>query len=321
MTDVRGVRAAEPAGTRADDAVPIIPARSEGDAFALTDWGLLAGTALIWGASFLFIAFGLESFPPTLVTLLRLVFGAATLALFPSARQPVPRAAWFPIGVAGVLGIGIPFVLFPVAQQWIDSSLAGMLNGAVPLTTAAVATVLTRRLPGRRQQLGLLAGFAGVVAISWPAMGGAEATALGTGLVLVAVVLYGVGLNLAVPLQRKYGALAVYLRAQAVSAIAVAPLGLASLPNASFSWTSLLAVLALGALGTGLAFVLLGKLTSRVGATRGSVTVYFTPIVAVLLGVAFRSETVAIAALVGIALVLSGAWLTSRKDERQAQEG
>jgi drug/metabolite transporter (DMT)-like permease len=306
MTDVRTSRAA--------DAEATLPPRSEKDAFAALDWGLLAGAALIWGASFLFIALGLESFPPTLVTLLRLVFGALTLALFPSARRPVPRSAWFPIGVVGLLGIGIPFVLFPVAQQWIDSSLAGMLNGAVPLTTAAVATVLSRRLPGRVQQFGLLLGFAGVLAISWPAMGGAEATALGTGLVLIAVVLYGVGLNLAVPLQRKYGALAVYVRAQTVSAIAVAPLGLSQLPQASFSWTSLLAVLALGALGTGLAFVLIGTLVARVGATRGSVTVYFTPIVAVALGVLIRGETVAAAAVAGIALVLAGAWLTSRKE-------
>jgi len=290
--------------------------RVEGDAYSPADWGLLAITATIWGASFLFIALGLESFPPALVTLLRLVFGAATLAVFPAARRSVPRSALLPIAVMGLVWTGIPFVLFPVAQQWIDSSLAGMLNAAVPLTTAAVATLVSRRLPGPRQQLGLLIGFAGVVAITWPALQGARATALGTALVVMAAVLYGIGLNLAVPLQRAHGALPVLLRAQLSSAIAVAPLGLWSLPDSGFSWGSFLAVVALGSLGTGVAVVALGTLTSRVGATRGSIAIYFTPIVAIVLGVVFRAEDVAASALVGIALVLAGAWLASRKDER-----
>jgi len=296
--------------------VEAVAVRTEGDAYTATDWGLLTATATIWGASFLFIALGLESFPPTLVTLLRLVFGAVTLGAFPQARRPVPRSALPAIAVMGLVWTGIPFILFPIAQQWIDSSLAGMLNAAVPLTTAAVAALVWRRVPGPRQQLGLLVGFAGIVAISWPALQGARATALGTGLVVLAVVLYGLGLNLAVPLQRAHGALPVLFRAQLFSAVAVAPLGLASLPGASFSWTSALAVLALGSLGTGIAFIALGTLTSRVGATRGAIAVYFTPIVAIILGVVFRDEVIAGSSLAGIALVILGAWLASRKDER-----
>jgi drug/metabolite transporter (DMT)-like permease len=305
------------AGTTAADVVPVArPVR--GDAYELADWGLLGVTAAIWGASFLFIAIGLEAFPPALVTLLRLGAGATTLALVPRARRAVPREAWPRIALLGVLWMGIPFLLFPYAQQWIDSSLAGMLNGAVPLTTAAFATLLARRAPGGRQLAGLALGFAGVVVVSLPAVRGASATALGTGLVMVATVFYGLALNLAVPLQQRYGTLPVLLRAELVAAVAVAPLGLAALPSASFDWASAAAVVALGCLGTALAFVGLVTLVGRVGATRASITIYFTPILAIALGAAFRDERITLAAVAGTALVVGGAWLTSRADRAAA---
>lgn len=289
---------------------------TQGGSYEPADWGLLGGTALIWGSSFLFIAIGLESFPPALVTLLRLLLGTATLALVPRARRTVPRAAWPRIALLGVLWMGIPFLLFPYAQQWIDSSLAGMLNGAVPLMTAAFATLLARRAPGGRQLVGLVLGFLGVVAISLPAVQGARATAVGAAMIVLATVFYGLSLNLAAPLQQRYGTLPVLLRAELAAAIVVAPLGLAGLPDASFAWSGLAALVALGCLGTALAFVGMVTLVGRVGATRASITIYFTPIVAIVLGAVFRNERITVAALVGTALVLGGAWLTSRAERR-----
>jgi drug/metabolite transporter (DMT)-like permease len=189
-----------------------------------------------------------------------------------------------------------------------------MLNGAVPLMTAAIATVLLRRLPGPQQLAGLVVGFAGVVAISWPSIQGARATALGTILVLVAVSLYGLAANLAVPLQQRYGALPVLLRAQIVALVVVTPVGLLHLPGSSWAWPSVLAMMPVGLLGTGLAFVAMAVLVGRAGASRGSVSIYFVPVVAILLGVVFRDERVALVALAGTALVLVGAWVTSRRE-------
>lgn len=292
-------------------------ARAPGtDAYAAPDWGLLAGTALIWGSSFLLIDVALGAFPPALVTLLRLGFGAATLAAIPQARRPVPRGEWPAIALLGLLWMGLPFLLFPLAQQRIDSSLAGMLNGAVPLTTAVVATAVARRLPGRRQLVGLALGFAGVVAVSWPAVQGARATAVGAGMVVAAVISYGVAINLAVPLQQRHGALPILLRAELAAIVLVSPLGLAAVPGSGFAWSSLAALVALGCLGTALAFVALVTLVGRVGATRGSVTIYFTPLVAIALGVGLRDESVAAASLLGTVLVVAGAWLASRAEVR-----
>lgn len=266
----------------------------------------------MWGSSFLFIDIGVDHLSPGLVAALRLAFGAATLAVIPQARRAVPRAAWKWIALLAVVWMAIPFVLFSVAEQAIDSSLAGMLNAAAPLFTAVVAAVIARRPPARRQARGLAIGFLGVLVISWPALGAAHATALGAGLVVVATMMYGIAFNLAPELERRYGALPVIWRAMLVALVLVAPLGLAGVPGSTFAWSSLLAVAALGCFGTALAFVAFTTLTGRVGSTRASVAVYFLPAVAILLGALTRGETIAGVAFPGTLLVLAGAYLGVR---------
>jgi drug/metabolite transporter (DMT)-like permease len=286
------------------------------DAFTVADWSLLAGIAAIWGSSFLFMAIGLDSFEPGVVTLIRLMLGAGSLALVPAARRRIDPADRMRVAALGVIWLGIPLSLFPIAQQWIDSSVAGMINGAVPITTAIWATLLMRRLPGRRQLAGIAIGFVGMVAIFLPELQDTRATALGTGLLVVAIILYGLAANMAVPLQQRYGAIPVLFRAQLAALVVVAPIGVAQIPGSSWAWDSALAMVPLGVLGTGLALVLMTNLVGRVGSTRGSVAIYFVPVVAVALGVAVRSEAVHPIAVAGMLLVLAGAWVTSRKESR-----
>ena len=284
------------------------------DAFGPREWTLLAAIALMWGSSFLFIDLGLASLQPGVVTLARIALGAAALALVPRARAPVEAGDLPRIALLGVVWMAIPLSLFPLAQQWVDSSVAGMLNGAMPIFTVVWSVLLLRRVPRARQLAGFGVGFLGVVAISAPGLVDADATALGTGLILVAVILYGLAANLAVPLQQRYGALPVLLRAQLAALVVVAPIGLLQLEGSTWSWSSALAMLPLGVLGTGLAFVLMTTLVGRVGGPRGAVAIYFAPIVAIVLGVTLLGEAVHPSALLGTALVLVGAWLTSRRE-------
>ncbi|HEV2893677.1 MAG TPA: DMT family transporter, partial [Actinomycetota bacterium] len=286
---------------------------SRTEAFGVREWGLLASIALIWGSSFLFIDVGLESLRPGVIAVARVALGVAALSLVPAARRPIGREDRVRVAFLGVIWAGLPLILFPVAQQWIDSSVAGMLNGAVPLAGAAWAVVLLRRPLPRVHAVGLLIGFAGVLAISWPQLQGSRATTLGAGLVVLAVVLYGLAVNLAVPLQQRYGALPVLLRAQLAALVLLLPFGLQGLGGSSFTWPSVLAMVPLGVLGTGVAFVLMTTLVGRVGGPRGAVATYFIPVVAIALGVLFLDERVAPAALAGTALVVAGAWLTSRR--------
>ena len=283
-------------------------------AFAARDWTLLAGIALIWGSSFLFMAVGLEAFEPGVITLVRLVLGAGALALVPAARRPIDRVDRPRVMALGIIWMAIPLTLFPIAQQWVDSSVAGMINGAVPITAAVWATILLRRLPGRRQLIGIAIGFAGMVAIFLPELSDSSATTLGTMLLLVAIICYGLAGNLAVPLQQRYGAAPVLLRAQLTALAVVAPLAAFQVGDSTWAWDAALAMVPLGILGTGLAMVLMVNLVGRVGSTRGSVAIYFVPIVAIALGVMVRNETVHPLALIGMVLVLLGAWVTSRRE-------
>ena len=262
----------------------------------------------------MFMAVGLEAFEPGVVTLARVGLGSVALAVIPRSRRPIERADRSRVAVLGIIWIAIPLSLFPIAQQWIDSSVAGMINGAVPITGAIWAALLLRRLPGRRQLLGIAIGFIGVVAIFLPELQDSSATALGASLVALAIVLYGLAANMAVPLQQKYGALPVLLRAQLWAMTLVVPIGLVQIPGSTWEWDAALAMIPLGVLGTGLAFVLMTTLVGRVGGTRGTVAIYFVPVVAVALGVIVRGEDIAPLALVGTAMVLLGAWVTSRRE-------
>jgi drug/metabolite transporter (DMT)-like permease len=274
----------------------------------------LCAIAAIWGSSFLFIEIGLEHFGPGIVAFVRVGIGALTLAALPQSRRPVDRSDLPRIALLGVSWMAAPLLLFPIGQQWIDSSLAGMINGAVPIFATVIAAILLRRPPAARQLAGVAIGFGGVVAVLWPAARGAEATALGASLVLLAVLCYGVAVNLAVPLQQRHGALPVLLRAQVVALILLAPAALVSLPDSDLAWSSALAVLALGFFGAGWAFVAMTTLVGRVGATRGSVANFLLPVVAIGLGVGFLDESVETISLLGTVLVLAGAYLTSRRE-------
>jgi drug/metabolite transporter (DMT)-like permease len=283
-------------------------------AYTLLDWGLLAGIALIWGSSFLFMEIGLRSFEPGVITLARIGLGTATLAFFAKARAGVEREDLPRIAVLGIVWIAVPLLIFPIAQQWITSAVTGMINGAMPVFTVLWAIYLMRRLPGWRQLLGIGLGFAGMLLVFVPELDVGGDQLFGALLVVVAVTFYGLAANLSVPLSQRYGALPVVFRAQLVALLVVAPIGLWQLPASSWSWESALAMVPVGVLGTGAAFVLMGTLTGRVGGPRASVAIYFLPVVAIVLGVLILGETVETVALVGVLLVMAGAWIASRRE-------
>lgn len=285
------------------------------EAFTHRDWGLFVSLALIWGSSFLFIAIGLDAFHPGLVTLLRVALGASFLALIPRTRAVrIEREDRGKVVLLAAIWVAIPFTLFPIAQQWIDSAIAGMLNGATPIFTALLATILLRSLPGPLQITGLGVGFAGILAIALPSAGSGSTAALGVILVVVATVGYAISLNMVTPLQQKYGSLPLMARVQWVATLMVLPFGLIGLGRSAFAWPSLLAVAAIGILGTGLAFVLIGTLAGSVGATRASFITYLIPVVALVLGVVFRGEMISPVAIAGVGLVIAGAILASRRE-------
>jgi drug/metabolite transporter (DMT)-like permease len=282
--------------------------------FSAGDWGLFWSISIIWGASFLLMDIGLDAFGPGLITLLRVGLGASVLWLFPQTRVPVERADWPRLLALSIIWVAIPFTLFPIAQQWINSALAGMLNGAMPIFAAAIASILLRRLPRGAQLAGVAIGFLGVVAIAFPSFGESSSEALGVLLVLLATVCYGLAVTIATPIQQRYGSLPVMGRMLALATIWTAPLGVWDALDSTWQWDSFAAVATAGFLGTGLAFVIMGTLAGRVGSTRASFITYVIPVVALALGVIFRGDIVTTVSIIGVVLVIIGALMASRSE-------
>ncbi len=283
-------------------------------AFTPLDWALFLSVSLIWGSSFLLMDIGLDAFAPGVITWLRVALGAAVLNLSPRARVKIATADRLRLVVLSFVWVAIPFTLFPLAQQHIDSAVAGMLNGAMPLFAGTVAALMLRRLPRRPQLAGLVVGFAGVVAISLPTVGEGSSEALGVVLVLVATLCYGFAVNIAAPVQQRYGSMPLMAKMLALAAVWTAPFAVVDLSESDFAWGPFVAIAIAGVVGTGIAFVIMATLVGRVGSTRASFITYLIPVVALALGVVFRGDRVTSLALVGVALVIVGAILASRRD-------
>lgn len=289
-------------------------AGSRPEAFGTAEWSLLGVTSLIWGSSFLWIAIALRHLEPTAIGFLRVALGAIALVLIPAARRPIDRQDWPRIAVVAIAGNAGPALLFALAQQSVDSAVAGMANGAVPLTTMAVTVAMTRVGPGRRQALGLAIGFLGIAAMSVPNLFGVNASPVGIGLLIAAIMGYGLSNNVVVPLQQRYGALPVILRALVLGSLALAPLGILGLRDSTWSWESAIAMAILGILGTGAARAMSAALAGRAGAPRSAIIGYFVPVFAIILGVTVLDERLSATELVGIALIMAGGWLASRHE-------
>lgn len=273
---------------------------------------LLLAPGLIWGASFLFIAEGLRAVEPNGITFFRIAVGFATLACFPSARTPVARQDYGKLAWLAVLWFAFPLSLFPYAERHVSSALTGMLNGASPLFSTIVACLATRQWPSRGIVAGLAVGMTGTAVMAMPALNEGRSTLGGVLLILVALVSYGVALSLARALQQTYGAVPVIWRAQGLALLMTAPLGLPEVWRAQWSAWPLICLVALGALGTGIAYIAMGRAAARFGAARASSTTFLIPPVSLALGVAVRGEHVPLLALAGGAVCLAGAWLMRR---------
>ncbi|HEY6102793.1 MAG TPA: DMT family transporter [bacterium] len=285
-------------------------------AFAAIDWALFLAVSAIWGSSFLFIAIALESFRPGLVTWLRVLFGTAVLWSLPGVRARIDRKDWARIVALSILWVALPFTLFPLAQRSVNSAIAGMLNGAAPIFTAVTGSLMLRQAPGPRQLVGIPLGFLGAATIALSAASAGPSQLHGVIMIVAATLCYGTALNIATPLQQRYGSLSVTARMMPIAAVLTMPFGLASLPGSRLAWPAIAAIVVLGFFGTGVAYVLMGRLVGRVGSTRASTINYLVPVVALGLGVVFRNDHVRPAAVVGVVLAILGAYVASRRERR-----
>lgn len=278
----------------------------------LTRFGVLA---LIWGASFLFIKVALEGISPPQLVLGRLLFGAFVLGVvvvLRGLRLPTTWEVWKHLVFLAVVANVIPFFLFAWAESGrVTSGLAGVLNGTTPLLTLVIAVAaLPEEKVTTTRTVGLAVGFAGVLLIVGPWRSGALAGD-GLGLLgcLAAAGCYGVAFNYTKRTLTGRGHASVVLAfgqlgvATAIQLVVVAAVGRHPM---TLEWDTIGAVIALGAMGTGLAYLLYYSLIEEVGATTASMVTYLIPVVAVILGVVVLREPVTWNLFVGAGVVIAG---------------
>ena len=284
--------------------------------FGPAEWGMTSAVAITWGASFLFIAIAIDHVATGVVPVARLFFGILALACFPAARKKIAREDIGRVALLGLVAMTIPFYLYPLAEHSVSSSVTGMINGSIPVTTVVAAAILTRTMPSSRRIIAVLIGFVGIAFISFGSVGDDKGASVhGVLFLLAATCCYAFTSILSREMQVKYGTLTVLLWQELFALMFSLPLGIPAFFDSSFSWSALFALMVLGSLGTGFAYVMYGMLMVRAGAVRGVIGVFFTPIVATFLGLIFRDESVTLLAVVGMCIVIAGAYLTSRPDK------
>jgi drug/metabolite transporter (DMT)-like permease len=283
---------------------------------------LFAVTSVIWGSSFLFIRVAVEHMPPSAVVFGRALLGAVflvPLAIRNGAFHGLRRSI-LPVVVVTLLDMALPTFLTAWGEERISSSAAGILTATDPLFTAVLALWLIRsEAVDRKRFAGLVIGFAGVIALLGIDFGGNAAEFLGAG----AVLLSALGYAGAALLYRRWladaRALGVTALMTAISGAAFLAPAAAGLPRQVPPVTSVLALVALGIINTGLAYWLFYLLIDEAGAATASVITYVMPVVALVLGVGLLGERFTIGAVAGMVLIMLGAWLaTSRQTSRAA---
>jgi len=272
--------------------------------------GLLAA---IWGTSFLLMKVALVDLTPLQIVLGRMAIGAAVLLVvlrMRAERLPSGRRIWASLAFVGVVANVVPFFLIAWGEQYVGSGLAGIYNATTPLFTLLVATAaLPEERPTAAKTAGLAVGFFGVLLVMAPWRGVGHAALAGQLACLAAAACYAV----AITYTRKYlsgsGLPPVVLAAgqlvcATVVVMALFPLWATS--SVSLPPKVLASMLALGALGTGIAYLIFYRLIGEIGATAASTVTYLVPVVAVTLGVAVLGEAVAWNDFVGAAVVLLG---------------
>jgi drug/metabolite transporter (DMT)-like permease len=298
-----------------------------------------AALALIWGASFLFMKFGLRWFEPLQIGAARILLGAVTVLVLlrlTGGRLPRDPSVWRHLFVVAIFLALVPFVLFPLGEERVSSALAGIGNAITPIATVlATAVLLPHERLAPRKVAAVVVGFVGVAVIAQPWDQAGQPDLLGFGLTLVAGASYGLGWTWV----RKY--------------LAKADLGGLSLPAALLTMASgqmvvvltgwwlmrrdslptplspradagggafapLAAILVLGMAGTGMAYLFQFDVVRAVGQQIGSLVTYLIPIVSVALGYVVLGERLGPWQLLGAAIVLVAAVAVGWPERRRS---
>jgi drug/metabolite transporter (DMT)-like permease len=283
------------------------------------DWLVFFALGLMWGSSYLFIKIGVETLEPFTLIALRLGIGLAVLATVVFlAHEALPREPriYGHLVVMSVINIALPFFLITSAEQTTDSALAAIINGSVPLFTIVIAALVLDDEPITVNRLvGLVVGFIGVVVIVSRGLGSGESSVTGELALVGSSISYAVG---AVYSRRNVRGLRPMIPALFQVGFAFVITALLALIferpfETQFRADAVFAVVWLGILGSGFAYLAVFRLFSHWGATRTSLVAYLLPVVGIVLGFIVLNEEIDGRIVLGTALVIGGVALVNAR--------
>ena len=281
---------------------------------------------LVWGCSFIFIKLGLEFLTPFGVAFVRCALGAITLLIVVKLMRinlPKEKSTWYKLWVVAMLLNVAPGILFAYAQLHVTSVLAGIINATTPLATLVVMLIAFREEKLKAEQIyGLLLGGLGVMVVLgiWQGIGDNQLT--GVIALLIAVTCYGISFPYSkrniIPLGLKPEAAATTQLIMA--AITLLPFYLFDgISQNNYRPVNIFAMLALGILGSGFAYIWNFSIIAAAGSSIASSVTYLTPVVAVFVGWLFLGEVIVWHEPVGALLVILGAAVSQGRFNRRVQ--
>ena len=273
----------------------------------------------LWGVPYLFIKVAVDpdnGFTPAILVCLRTAIGAAILVPIAFKRGQLGgalRGAKFVFFYALLEMIG-PWILIGTAEQKISSGLAGLLVASVPIWATIFASMGGDKSVWHHKRLfGIIVGFIGLVAVVGIESITGSADPISIFMVLIAAVGYSYAVMMVQRALPEVSGIAINAVAMAMTALFYLPWAIAQWPTHAISAGAIRAVIGLGVLSTGAAFVAFFTLASIIGVARGSLVTYLNTACAVLLGVIILNEPLTIGIILGLPLVLIGSYFASRK--------
>jgi drug/metabolite transporter (DMT)-like permease len=277
-------------------------------------WTLFAAVSVIWGMPYLFIKIAVDEISPSLVAWSRLALAAAVLlplAWKLGALRGLGER-WRILTLFAAVEMAVPWPLLGFGEVHVSSSFAAILIAAVPLFVALLATRFDHsERPTATRLVGMLIGFAGVVALVGIDIGGKGDELLGALAILVVAFLYAIGPMIVKRRLSDVDPLGPVAASVGIAALLVTPFAAVDLPDSVPSADTLASVAVLGLLCSALAFLLFFRLIAEVGPGKATVITYINPVVALALGVAILDESVTTGVVVGLLLILAGSWLST----------
>jgi drug/metabolite transporter (DMT)-like permease len=283
-------------------------------------WTLLLCVAAVWGGSFMLTSIAIRDLAVPVVALLRTAMGALVLLPIALAQGALAglRRQLVPVFLLGVVQLATPFLLLGYGQRTVPSGLAGILVSSTPLWTALLAVWLDHEERSHgRGLIGLAVGMVGVVLLCGLELSGSLDTLLGAAMLLVGALSYALGGFLGKDRVRGMTTVGAITGAMLGGTVALAPLALATLPDRAPGLGPLAAAIALGSISGGLGWLMYYTVLAESGPAKATVALYLVPGFAVIYGVVLLGERVTVAAIAGLALVVSGSWLAASQGRRR----